>query len=121
MTTPLPELDRPNERPPLTSLFGQLADDTVNFARSELRYYQAEVGERTSHALPALVCLAIGAVIGVAAIGALLVGLMMAVAASLGIWLGVTLVSFGAILVAAVLFWVSKRHIKRAFRPLDER
>jgi Putative Actinobacterial Holin-X, holin superfamily III len=121
MTQPLPDQDIITERPPLGALFGELANHTADFARAEIRYYQAQAGERASHALPALIAMAAGGIIAIAAIGALLVGLTLALTVSLGGFIASLVVFMAAVLVALLLFWFGKGRIKRAFRPLEDR
>ncbi len=69
-----------NESRPLTDLIGGLANDVSTLFRKEVALAKAEVGEKVSETLGAVVTLAIGGVLAIGAIGVLLAALVSFVA-----------------------------------------
>ncbi|MBM6575357.1 phage holin family protein [Microvirga sp. SRT01] len=96
------------EQPGVTTLVGRLVDESRTLVSAEVALYKAKAGERVSAYKSAIVFFAIAGVLGLAALVALLVGLIMALATVLHpIW--ATLIVVGVVLLlAAVLGIVGK-------------
>jgi hypothetical protein len=89
----------------LPDLLGGLATDISNLFRKEIQLAKAEAGEKIDMVMAAAQKLAIGAVLGIGAVGVLLAAIVTGLAAILvGIGMEPTLAnSLAAILVAAVV------------------
>lgn len=96
------------EQPGVTTLVGRLVDESRTLVSAEVALYKAKAGERVSAYKSAIVFFAIAGVLGLAALVALLVGLIMALATVLHpIW--ATLIVVGVVvLLAAILGIVGK-------------
>jgi Putative Actinobacterial Holin-X, holin superfamily III len=115
-------LDIPDKsRDTITALFGQLADDTTQFARAEMAYLRAEAGERARHAIPGLWMIGIGAALAAGVMIALLVGFVLWLAPLVGAGLATLLVcALGA--GAAIIFVRSgTRRLRKAIKTKDDR
>ena len=99
------------EQPGVTTLVGRLVDESRTLVSAEVALYKAKVGERVSAYKSAIVFFAIAGVLGLAALVALLVGLIMALATVLHpIW--ATLIVVGVVLLlAAILGIVGKARL----------
>jgi hypothetical protein len=113
-----PETD---DRPGLGALFGQLADDTREFARAEVALLKAQAGERASYAVPGLVAILLAAILAFAAIVALLVGAVIALTPAIGAGWATAAVTFGALLIAGGLGWLGVRRLRKAAKPRELR
>jgi hypothetical protein len=96
------------EEPGVTTLVGRLVDESRSLVSAEVALYKAKASERVAAYRSAIVFFAVAAALGLAALVALLVGLIMALATVLHpIW--ATLIVVGAVLLlAAVLGIVGK-------------
>lgn len=90
-------------RPTIGELFTRLTDDATSYVRAEVALYRAQAGQKALSAgliaglFGGALLLAQGAVI------ALLVGLIMALAATVGIWWAISVVVGATFVVAGVL------------------
>jgi len=93
------------EQPGVTTLVGRLVDESRTLVSAELALYKAKAGERVSAYKSAIVFFAIAGVLGLAALVALLVGLIMALATVLHpIW--ATLIVVGVVLLLAAILGI---------------
>lgn len=96
------------QEPGVASLVGRLVDDSRNLVSAEVALYKAKAGERYAAYKSAAIYFAIAGVLALAALIALLVGLIMSVATLVGP-LAATAIVVGVVLViAAVLGVVGK-------------
>ncbi len=93
------------EQPGVTTLVGRLVDESRTLVSAEIALYKAKAGERVSAYKSAIVFFAIAGVLGLAALVALLVGLIMALATVLHpIW--ATLIVVGVVLLLAAILGI---------------
>jgi hypothetical protein len=93
------------EQPGVTTLVGRLVDESRTLVSAEVALYKAKAGERVSAYKSAIVFFAIAGVLGLAALVALLVGLIMALATVLHpIW--ATLIVVGVVLLLAAILGI---------------
>jgi len=102
------------------ALIGQLGQDARAFAKAEADYLRAELGARASLLIPALIMMIVAGVLGLGALIALLLGLMLALAPPLGILGGTLLVTSLAVLIAFILYRLSITRFRAAFQAKDE-
>ncbi len=104
----------------IKALFGQLANDTGDFARAELAVLKAQAGERAAFAIPGFIMLSVGIALAFGAIVALLIGI--------GVWLSfitgpvsaLLIVTLGALSVSALLFKLGANRLSNVFKPRGE-
>jgi hypothetical protein len=93
------------EQPGVTTLVGRLVDESRTLVSAEVALYKAKAGERVAAYKSAIVFFAIAGVLGLAALVALLVGLIMALATVLHpIW--ATLIVVGVVLLLAAILGI---------------
>ena len=97
--SPTPEPPRPS----LAELAQQLVDDTTAFVRAEVALYRAQAGRKALSAGIAVGLLGGALVLAQGAVFALLVGLIIVLAPSLGTGWAIVVVVMSAILIAAIL------------------
>ena len=112
----------------LIDLFARLAHDIPDLVRKEIDYARLEISEAMASTLSALKWVALGSVIGVAAVGVLLAALVNAVGAAL-LAAGVRpelaaivaplIVAANAGLAAGLLFWGAGRALRAAHAKLE--
>ncbi len=90
------------------ALVTQLVDDARGLAGAEIALVKARIGERTSAYKNAAVFFAVAGVLALAALIALLVGLILSLATLIGPGLATAAVVLGTLAIAAVLAIVGK-------------
>jgi hypothetical protein len=108
-------------RPGIAQLVGQLADDTRAFASAELAYLKAQAGERAGYAVPGLIAIAAAATLGMAAIIAVIIGIILALAPVVGTGWAVLIVAVGALTVAGLTGWWGAVRLRKATKPRERR
>lgn len=114
--SPTDEADAPGVRETIT----RLVDDTMGYARAEMAYLKADLGDRSSHIGPAIALFGAAIALALALVVALIVGLMFLLGSVIGLGWSILVI---AILCAAVIWllaMVGSAHIKRAFRPWEK-
>jgi len=97
----------------VTTLIGRLVDDSRTLVSAEVALYKAKASERVAAYKSAVVFFAAAGVLALAALIALLVGLILSLATLIGP-LGATGVVIGSVLlIALVLALVGKRRLAR--------
>jgi hypothetical protein len=112
--------DSDQPEPSVRALIGQLGADARAFARAEAAYVRAELGARASLLVPALIMIAVAGVLGLCALIALVLGLLLALAPYAGMLGATALISALAILVAFILYRLSAARFRSAFQKSDE-
>ncbi|GGB34449.1 hypothetical protein GCM10011380_24890 [Sphingomonas metalli] len=92
----------------VASLVGQLVEDGRSLVSAEIALYRAKAGERIAAYRTAAIFFGAAAVLGLAALIALLVGLIFALAPAVGPWLATAIVVGVVLVLAAVLALVGK-------------
>ncbi len=101
----------------LGTLFGRLTEDGKAYARAELAYYKALAGERGSVAGIGAAYGIGAALLGLAALITLLVGLVMTLATLVGPGWATLIVVVATLLLAGVLGLMARAKFRRAFAP----
>lgn len=102
-----------DREPGVATLVGRLVDDSRSLVSAELALYKARAGERVAAYKSAIVFFAAAGILALAALVALLVGLILSLATIIGP-LGATVVVAGVVLVsAAILAVVGKGRLAR--------
>ena len=104
-------------RPPIAALFQQLIDDATAFVRAEVALYRAQAGQKALSAGIAVGLIGGAIMLVQGAVVALLVGLMLALAAKLGIGWAIAVTVVGSILVAALLIKLGIDRIAALIEP----
>ena len=102
------------------ALIGQLGQDARAFAKAEADYIRAELGARASLLIPAFIMMIVAGVLGLGALIALLLGMMLALAPQLGILGGTLVVTLLTVLIAFILYRLSIARFRAAFQAKDE-
>ena len=92
----------------VATLMTRLVDDTRSLASAEIALYKARIGERTSAYKNAAIFFAAAGVLALAALIALLVGLIMSIATLVGPGFATAIVVSVVLIVAAILAVVGK-------------
>ena len=92
----------------VATLMSRLVDDTRSLAGAEIALYKARIGERTSAYKNAAIFFAAAGVLALAALIALLVGLIMALATLVGPGFATAIVVGVVLVVAGVLAMIGK-------------
>ncbi len=108
----------------IVDLVGRLTQQGAHLAREQVSLMQAEVREATNDVKTAVGAMAAAAVVGVAGLGVLLMGIAYYVGAALeDVPLGTTLVGIATLVLAAILFVSGRKKIAasnlKAERSLD--
>lgn len=106
--------------PSVRVLIGQLVDDTKAYARAEMQFVRAEVGDRASHIGPAIGLLAGAFVILFAGLVAAIVGLTVWLGMLIGLGWSVLIVSASIAVIAFVMARVAARHVSLLTRPWEK-
>lgn len=99
---------RTGAEPPVTTLIGQLVDDSRELVSAEVGLYKARASERIGAYKGAAVFFAIAGVLALAALIALLVGLILSLATVIGPGLATLAVVGVTLLIAGVLGMIGK-------------
>lgn len=100
-------------------LIAQLADDAKGYATAQAALYKTIFAIRAQAAKIGLIYGAVAAVIGLAAVGALLVGLILAMATLVGPLAATAIVIVLALAVAGLLGWLAAGHLAKAFGEIE--
>ena len=92
----------------VATLMSRLVDDTRSLASAEIALYKARIGERTSAYKNAAIFFAAAGVLALAALIALLVGLIMSIATLVGPGFATAIVVGVVLIVAGILAEVGK-------------
>ena len=109
----------PQETPPIGDIFGRLIEDADRVVRTELRLHRARLFDRLAQSRGALAMLIVGGVIGQAALGAMLVGLILTLSPRLGAGIATLVVVGVTVLIAGLLFWIGARRLSAAIKGSD--
>ncbi len=109
------------DRPALSALLGQLADDTSQFARAEMAYFKAEIGERSNLAIPGLWMIGVGATLSAGVLIAFLVGLVLWLAPLVGAGLATLMVCCIGAILAFLFFRAGRMRLRRAITTKEDR
>lgn len=108
------------EAPGVRETISRLVDDTVDYARAEMTYLKAELGDRSSHIGPAMGLFGAAVALALALVVALIVGLMIWLGSAIGLGWSILVIT----LVCAAGIWllakIGAAHMKRAFRPWEK-
>jgi len=104
----------------LSGLIARLRDNARAFVRAEVQYVIAELGVRSSAALPALIMVVIAVALSFSALTAVLIGLIIALAPYLTIWGSLALVASLSVLIAFLLVRQAVSIIRIVREPKDE-
>ncbi len=107
-------IDPATEDEGIAALVSQLVDDARGLAGAEVALVKARVGERVAAYRNAAVFFVIAGVLALAALIALLVGLIMSLATLIGPGLATAAVVFGVLALAAVLAIIGKGRLTPA-------
>ncbi|AXJ94199.1 MULTISPECIES: phage holin family protein [unclassified Sphingomonas] len=102
------------EEPGVATLVGQLVEDTRNLASAEIALAKARVGERVAAYRTAAIFFATAGVLALAALVALLVGLIMTLTPLIGPGIATGIVVIGVLAIAAILGLVGKARLAPA-------
>lgn len=106
--------------PSVRALINQLIADTKDYARAEMEFVRAEVGDRSSHLGPAIGLMVGAALLLFAALVAALVGLTFWIGLAIGLGWGILIVTVIVCLGAYVLVRVGQRHLHEVTRPWEK-
>jgi hypothetical protein len=99
------------------ALIGQIGADARAFALAEADYIRAELGARASLVVPALVMIAVAAVLGFGLLVTALIGAMMALTPLLTLGGAIAVVTLSAALIALILVRLAMVRLRKAFQP----
>lgn len=106
--------------PSVRALISQLIADTKAYARAEMEFVRAEVGDRSSHLGPAIGLMAAAALLLFAALVAALVGLTFWIGLAIGLGWGILIVTSVVAILAYVLVRAGQRHLQQVTRPWEK-
>ncbi|MDM7955732.1 phage holin family protein [Blastomonas sp.] len=110
-----PAAPRTAAEPNIVDLVGRLTQQGAHLAKDQVSLMQAEVREATQDIKAAIGAFAGAAVIGVAGLGVLLMGIAYFVAQALGnLALGTTIVGVATLILAAILYAGAKNKVAAA-------
>ena len=92
----------------LSTIVGNLVDDTRELAKAEIALTKAKVGERVAAYKNAVIFFAVAGVLALCALIALLVGLIVSLATLIGPGFATAAVVIGTLVIAAVLGMIGK-------------
>lgn len=101
----------PDDEPGIASLVGRALEDARGLAAAEVALYKARFAERLTAYRGAITFFAIAGVLALAALVALLVGLILSLATLIGPGLATAAVVVGVFAIAGVLAWIGKRRL----------
>lgn len=101
---------------PIGQLFSQLVDDGKRYARAEVALYKAKAADRVLPLKPAAIFAAIGVVLTLSTVTALLVGLILALTPALGPLGATAAVTVAALALAALLFYIAYKRVAEVMR-----
>ena len=96
----------------IPGLVARLVDDTRSLAGAEIALYKAKLGERVAAYRNAVVFFAIAGVLALAALIALLVGLILSLATLIGPGLATAAVTIVVLAIAGILAMAGKSRLK---------
>jgi hypothetical protein len=108
-----------DEKPSIAALLTQLGDDATGFARAEMRFLQAQAGERASIAVPAMFMLAASGVLMLAVMVAVMIAALFVIAPVTGMPVAAFIVIASSALVAFLLYRAGRERMRRVFRKLE--
>ena len=120
MTNADPPIDAQG-RPALSSLLVELTHDARSFATAEVEYLKAQAGERAHYAVPGLIMIGGAIAFATGVLLALPVALVWLLAPGIGAGWAVLAVTFGGIILAALLFKLGIRRIKAVLKRPEDR
>lgn len=106
--------------PSVRDLISQLVADTKAYARAEMGYLRAELGDRTSHLGPAVGFMAAAGILAFALVVAIVVGLMIWIGQAIGLGWSILIVSSGFGLLAYLLVRLGLSHLNQVTRPWEK-
>ena len=106
--------------PSVRALISQLIADTKDYARAEMEFVRAEVGDRSSHIGPAAGLIVGAALLLFAALVAALVGLTFWIGIAIGLGWGILIVTTVVALLAYVLVRIGQGHLRQITRPWEK-
>lgn len=106
------------EEESVAALVGQLVDDTRDLASAEIALYKAKAAERVGAYKSAILFFAVAGVLALAALIALLVGLILSLATLIGPGLATAAVVVTVLVIAAVLGIIGKGRLAPARREV---
>lgn len=105
----------------VVDLLRQLTQQGAHLAQEQVSLVQAEVREATHDLKAAIAALASAAVVGIAGLGVLLMGIAYAVADAIGnVWLGTVIVGVATLIIAFIMYTAGKKKAS-AVNPKPER
>ena len=113
------EPDPSPDEPGVAGLVSQLIDDTREFVSAEVALYKAKAGERLEAYKGAAIFFGIAGVLGLAALIALLVGLILSLATLIGPGLATLAVVGVTLVIAGILAMIGKGRLAPA-KPASE-
>ena|GEM_PF-1882853 len=108
------------DAPSVRETIRRLADDTAGYARAEMAYLKAELGDRSSHIGPAIGLFGGAIALALALIVALIVGLMIWLGSAIGLGWSILIITLLCAAGIWLLVKIGAAHIKRAFRPWEK-
>jgi hypothetical protein len=105
----------------IKDVVNQLIEDSRKFAEAEFTYLKANVGERASYAIPALVMLGLATALSAGAVIALIVGLMFLLAPVMTLFGAIVFITILSGIVAWLLFRAGSNRLKNTLKPRGER
>jgi uncharacterized membrane protein len=105
----------------IKDVVSQLIDDSRKFAEAEFTYLKANVGERASYAIPALVMLGLATALSAGAVIALIVGLMFLLEPVMTLFGAIVFVTVLSGVIAWLLFRAGSNRLKNTLKPRGER
>ncbi len=115
-----PPLTDAADAPGVREMISRLVDDTAGYARAEMNYLKAELGDRSSHIGPALGLFGAAIALALALLVALIVGLTIWLGEAIGLGWSILIVTFLGAIGVWLLAIIGSAHIKRAFRPWEK-
>lgn len=106
--------------PSVRVLITQLISDTKAYARAEMEFVRAEVGDRTSHIGPAIGLMVGAAVLLFATLIAALVGLTFWIGLATGLGWAILIVTITVGSIAYGMVRVGQRHVQQITRPWEK-
>ncbi|MDQ0836638.1 phage holin family protein [Sphingomonas faeni] len=103
----------------LVSIVGRLATETKSLATAEVAVYKAKFGETATAYKSAAMFFAVAAVLGLAALIALLVGAILTVATLVGPGWATAIVVVAVLAVAAILAMIGKSKLQTKSEPVS--
>lgn len=106
-------LNRGHDSDSVATLVGQLIEDTRGLAKAEIALAKARVGERVAAYRTAVLLFVVAGTLGLAALFALLVGMILTLATLIGPGYATMIVVIGVIALAGVLGLIGKSKLAK--------